>query len=145
MHNARFFLKYNLHHVLFWMLIAGLWFALRRHDYGTDATGMLVTLIKVADLAMLVYIINSLLLPKLFYQKKYVLFVIIFFLLIIASSLIKMQILGRILHNPFLLDFAANWRQNTYDNIIPHFFLVTAGAAVKLMFDYTRMQQRLAE
>jgi two-component system, LytTR family, sensor kinase len=145
MHNARFFLKYNVHHVLFWMLIAGLWFALRRHDYGTDAIGMLVTLIKVADLAMLVYITNYLLLPKLFYRKKYVLFVIIFFLMIITSSLVKMQILGRILHNPFLLDFAANWRQNTYDNIIPHFFLVTAGAAVKLMFDYTRMQQRLAE
>jgi two-component system, LytTR family, sensor kinase len=145
MHNARFFLKYKLHHVLFWMLVFGLWFALRRHDYGNDGIGMLVTLIKVADLAMLVYITNYILLPKLFYRKKYALFVVIFFLMIITSSLIKMQVLGRILYNPLLLDFVSNWRQNIYDNIIPHFFLVTAGAAVKLMFDYTLMQQRLAE
>lgn len=144
MHNAHFFLKYKLHHVLFWMLVFGIWFGLRRHDYGADDTGMLVTLIKVADLAMLVYITNYILLPKLFYRKKYVLFIVIFFAMIVASSLIKMQVLGRI-YNPSLIDFAANWRQHIYDNIIPHFFLVTAGAAVKLMFDYTRMQQRLAE
>jgi LytS/YehU family sensor histidine kinase len=29
--------------------------------------------------------------------------------------------------------------------VIPHFFLVIAGAASKLLYDYTKMQQRLAE
>ena len=145
MHNACFFVRYKLHHVLFWMLVAGLWFSLRQGDYASDATTWKVTIIKVIDLAILVYITNYILLPQLFYKKKYVLFFILFLLMIVVSSYIKMQILGRVTNNPRLLDFFGNWRDRVYDNMVPHFFLVTAGAAAKLMFDYTKMQQRLVE
>jgi two-component system, LytTR family, sensor kinase len=127
------------------MLVFGLWFMFRHKEYRNDTSAMVVTFIKVADLAMLVYITNYLLLPQLFYKKKYVVFILVFIAMIITSSLVKMQILGRFLNDPRLLDIAGNWKARVYDNIIPHFFLVTAGAAGKLMFDYTRMQQRLAE
>jgi two-component system LytT family sensor kinase len=145
MHNASFFLKYKLHHVFFWLLIMGLWFMLRQEDYRDDKTAIVVTLIKVADLALLVYITNYVLLPQLFYKKRYFLFGLIFLLMIAGSSLLKMQILGNYLNDNRLLNFWAHWKDRVYDNMIPHFFLVTAGAAIKLMFDYTRMQQRLAE
>jgi two-component system, LytTR family, sensor kinase len=145
MHNARFFIKYKLHHVLGWMLLFGTWFMLRQNDYPEGQTAFVVTAIKVADLALLIYITNYVLLPKLFYKRHYVWFVVVFVTMIIASSFIKMQLLGWYLDEPRLSDFMANWQKRTYDNIVPHFFLVTAGAAVKLLFDYTSMQQRLAE
>lgn len=144
-HNTKFLLKYKLHHVFFWMLLLGLWFFLRHEDYSSDIRAFQVTLIKVVDLAVMVYITNYLLLPKLFYRKKYAWFFILFVLMIVSSSLLKMQILGRLINNPALLDFMSNWKGRIYDNVVPHFFLVTAGAAIKLMFDYTKMQQRLAE
>ncbi|MBN8673958.1 MAG: sensor histidine kinase [Chitinophagales bacterium] len=145
MHNREFFLKYKLHHLFIWMLVFGLWFFLRRNDYSKESTAFQVTLVKVVDLAIMVYITNYLLLPKLFYKKRYAGFILIFLGMIIAGSLLKMQVLGRLLNAPALLDFSSGWRTRIYDNMIPHFFLVTAGAAFKLMFDYTRMQQRLAE
>jgi two-component system LytT family sensor kinase len=117
----------------------------RHNEYRDDKSAFVVTLIKVTDLAMLVYITNYLLLPQLFYKKKYAIFILVFLAMIITSSLLKMQILGRYLNDTRLLDIAGNWKARVYDNIIPHFFLVTAGAAGKVMFDYTRMQQRLAE
>ncbi len=139
------FLRYKLHHFIFWIVIFIIWYFLRRADYHTPTKAFLVTLIKVADLMLLVYITNYIQLPRFFYKKKYAIFFVVFFLMIIASSLLKMQVLGRLLDNPILLDLRSNWRDRVYDNIIPHFFLVIAGAAVKLMFDYTSMQQRLAE
>ncbi len=145
MHNAPFFLKYKLHHVFFWMLLLGLWFFLRVEDYRTPAQAFQVTLIKVVDLAILIYVTNYVLIPKLFYRKKYGWFLLASISMILGSSLLKMQVLGRLTHNPLLLDFAGNWKDRVYDNIIPHFFLVIAGAAIKIMIDYTRMQQRLAE
>jgi two-component system, LytTR family, sensor kinase len=145
MHNASFFLKYKLHHVFFWMLLFGIWFFLRKDDYVSESQAALVTLIKVSDLAIMVYLTNYVLLPFLFYRKKYGWFFLLFTVMIISSSLLKMQVLGRITGNSILLDLEGNWKDRIYDNIIPHFFLVIAGAAVKLMFDYTRMQQRLAE
>ena len=145
MHNAPFFLRYKLHHVFFWMLLAGLWFFLRHDSYRNPNNAILVTLIKVADLAILVYITNYVLLPKLFYKKKYGWFFLVFICMIVTSSILKMQVLGRITNNQALIDFTGNWKDRVYDNIVPHFFLVIAGAAVKLMFDYTAMQRRLAE
>lgn len=66
-------------------------------------------------------------------------------LLIIFSSVIKMNILGRLMHNPLLYSLEGNLKGRVYDNIIPHFFLVIAGAAVKLMLDYGKLQQRMAD
>lgn len=55
-----------------------------------------------------------------------------------------MNILGKIMNNSFLLDWDTGWKMKIYDNVIPHFFLVIAGAAIKLMIDYTAMQKRMA-
>lgn len=145
MQNAAFLIKYKLHHFIFWMLILGLWYFLRYEDYTLQSTAFKVTLIKVADLALMVYITNYLLIPWLLYKRRYLLFALCFIGLIVTSSIIKMHILGRVINNPALLDFSGNWKARIYDNIIPHFFLVISGAAVKLMMDYTRMQQRMVE
>ena len=127
------------------MLIFGLWFFLRHEDYTLEATAFKVTLIKVADLALMVYITNYLLIPKLLYKKKYILFVLAFVSMIVISSAIKMNILGRLLDSPALLNLTGNFKARIYDNVIPHFFLVLSGAAFKLMIDYGKMQQRMVE
>lgn len=138
-------LKYKLHHVLFWMLVFAIWYFLRYQDYSLVSTAVWVTLIKVADLALMVYITNYLLIPRLLYKKRYLAFTTCFVLMIVASSLLKMNILGRVMHAPALMDLSGNWKTRIYDNVIPHFFLVTAGAAIQLMIDYFRLQQRMAE
>jgi sensor histidine kinase YesM len=138
-------LKYKLHHLFFWMLLLGLWFMLRYDDYATPAKAFTVTLIKVVDLALMVYITNYLLIPKLLYKKKYWLFGILFIVMIVASSVLKMNILGRVTNNPLLLNLGENLKDRIYDNIIPHFFLVIAGAAIQLMFDQIKLQKKMAE
>lgn len=145
MHNAIFFKKYKLQHLFFWMLFLGLWFMLRYEDYSSPAIAFQVTMIKVADLAMLVYITNYLLIPRLLYKKQYFLFGLLFIGMIVVSSIIKMNIIGRVTNNPLLLDLSGNLKARIYDNIIPHFFLVIAGAAIKLMFDQISLQKGMAE
>lgn len=145
MHNAAFFLRYKLHHLFFWMLVFGLWFFFRMDDYSRQSTAFRVTAIKVADLALLIYITNYLLIPKLLYKKKYGWFALAFIALVVTSSVIKMNILGRLTGNPLLYNWSADIKGRLYDNVIPHFFLVIAGAAVKLMFDYRDLQKRMAE
>jgi len=145
MHNAPFFLKYKLHYVVFWVLIFGIWYSLRADSYSSEEKALLVTFIKVIDLMLMISVTNYLLIPKLLYKKKYFLFGLAFLVLIITSSIIKMNILGRILDNPLLYNWEKYFKARVYDNIIPHFFLVIAGAAIKLMFDYGKLQQRMAE
>jgi two-component system, LytTR family, sensor kinase len=145
MHNAKFFLKYNLHHLIIWMLILGTWFFLRYEDFALPSTAFKITLVKVIDLAAMVYLTNYLLIPKLLYKKQYFLFGLAFIVMITASSLLKMNILGRIMNNSNLLNFEGNWKARIYDNVIPHFFLVLAGVAFKLMFDFVEMQKQMAE
>ena len=145
MHNRHFFIKYKLHHLLFWMLVFGIWYFFRAADYFDKTIAFNVTLVKVLDLALMIYITNYILIPSFLYRKKYFLFGIIFFAMIITSSIIKMGILGKVTGNPYMYDLSANLRARIYDNMIPHFFLVIAGAAVKLMFDYGKLQQRMLE
>jgi hypothetical protein len=145
MQNAPFFLKYKLHHLTIWMLVFGAWFFLRYEDYALQSTAFKITLIKVADLAAMVYITNYLLIPKLLYKKRYFLFAVAFIILITVSSLLKMNIIGRLINNPNLLSFSGNWKARVYDNVIPHFFLVLAGVALKLMFDFVQMEKKMAE
>jgi len=97
------------------------------------------------DLAVLIYIANYILVPKFLYRKKYLLFAFIFISMVGVSSIIKMQILGRLTHTPQLINWTTDFKIRLYDNIIPHFFLVIAGVAVKLIADYFRMQKRLVE
>ncbi|HMK03201.1 MAG TPA: histidine kinase [Ferruginibacter sp.] len=145
MTNTDLLLKYKLHHLFFWLMLFGLWYFLRYEDYSTTARAFRVTLIKVTDLAIMVYITNYLLIPAFLYKRKYLAFAFTFVLMVVVSSAIKMNILGRLLDNPTLLDLTGNLKARIYDNVIPHFFLVLSGAAVKLMMDYTRMQQRMVE
>src|SRR6187431_1221470 len=145
MQNGAFFMKYKLHHLFLWMMVFGLWYFLRYQDYPTETLAFKVTAIKVIDLALMVYLTNYLLIPKLLYKKKYGWFILAIVTMIITSSVGKMNILGHITNNPTMLNFSGNIKARIYDNVIPHFFLVLSGAAIKLMTDYTRMQQRMVE
>ena len=144
MHNASFFIKYKLHHVLFWLLLFGLWFLLRYEGYSTPALAFKITFIKIVDLMLMVYTTNYLLIPFLLYKKRYVLFVLIFIAMILTSSFTKMYIIGQVANDPTIF-FGKNLKARIYDNVIPHFFLVIAGAAFKLVFDQLRLQKRIAE
>ena len=137
-------IRYKVHHVIFWLLVACIWYYLRYTDYSTTQKALLVTLLKTVDLALMVYLANYVLIPRLLYRKKYLGFVLAFVLMVVLSSLVKMDLIGRII-DANLLDWSGNIKKRVYDNIIPHFFLVIAGMAVKLMTDYRRMQTRLAE
>jgi two-component system, LytTR family, sensor kinase len=143
--NTGLLLKYKLHHLFFWLMLFGVWYFLRYEGYSTSAKAFQVTLIKVADLAVMVYISNYLLIPAFLYKKKYFAFAFTFILMVVLSSFIKMNLLGRLLDSPALLNLSGNLKARIYDNVIPHFFLVLSAAAVKLMTDYTRMQQRMVE
>lgn len=142
-------LKYKLHHLLFWMLVTGTWFFLRADDYSSKSLAFTVTLIKVADLALMIYVSNYVLVPYLLYRKRYVLFTLIFIIMILASSIGKMQLLGHLTHNPALYNWSSGGaraiKSRIYDNILPHFFLVIAGVAVKLLLDQLKLQRRMAE
>ena len=118
---------------------------LRYEDYASPSIAFIVTAIKVVDLALLVYITNYILIPRLLYERKFVLFGFLFVIMIVASSLIKMNIIGRITNNSLLLNLSGNLKDRIYDNIIPHFFLVIAGAAIKFMFDQISLQKQMAE
>jgi len=145
MHNASFFIKYKLHHVLFWLLIFGIWFMLRYEGYLTPAIAFKITLLKVVDLALMVYTTNYVLIPFLLYRKKYTLFIIVFIAMVLTSSITKMYIIGQIAHDPSTFSLRGNLKARIYDNVIPHFFLVIAGAAIKLMFDQLRLQKKIAD
>jgi two-component system, LytTR family, sensor kinase len=138
-------LKYKMHHVFFWLLVFGIWYTLRVDDYSSPRKAFAVTFIKVADLALMIYITNYVLIPQLLYKKKYVWLALTFVGIILLSSIIKMKILGSLLNNPALADWSHDLKSRLYDNIIPHFILVIAGAAIKLMLDYGDLQQRMAE
>jgi len=145
MHLGQTITRYKLHHILIWASIGVVWYYLRFQDYRTTQIAITVTTIKTIDLALMVYTANYILIPKLLYRKHYVVFVLAFLSMIIVSSILKMQLLGRITENPSLLNWPANLKNRIYDNMIPHLFLVIAGVAFQLLFDYTRIQKRLAE
>src|SRR5436190_16394470 len=145
MHNAKFFLRFKLHHLFFWMLVFGLWYFLRYQDYPTEQIAFSVTLLKVIDLAAIIYFTNYVLIPRLLYKRKYTGFIISFLLIIIASGFLKIYAMGQIMHEPDPFGSFASLKIKLYENVISDFFLVAAGAAFKLIFDYTEMQQRLVE
>ena len=136
--------RYKLDHLLGWLALFGGWYYFRYQDYPRD-TGWLITLIKVVDLAIMVYITNYLLIPQLLYKKKYVLFGITFLLSIFGFSVLKMYLEGQIMNRPQLFNIFIQFKGRFYDNVIPHILLVSTGAAFKLMMDYARSQRRLGE
>jgi hypothetical protein len=134
-----------LNHALLWVVVAIVWYFLRYS--GLDRQGVQITLVKVIDLVIMVYFTNYVLIPRLLYQKKYAWFALCFVAMVIASSLTKMQIIGDIRNGAGLFDLTdkAGLKDRIYDNVIPHFFLVIAGAAAKLIYDHSKMQRRLSE
>lgn len=145
MHGRQFLIRYKFHHLAWWLLAGLVWYYLRYTDYAQPSTAVVVTAIKIADLALMVYLANYLLIPKLLYRKKYVLFALCFIAMIVVSSVYKMYLLGKVTHTPSLTNWSDHLKKRLYDNVIPHFFLVIAGVAIKLLLDYTRIQKRLAE
>lgn len=136
--------RYRLWFGLAWLLLFAAWYYFRADGYASSSTAFMVTFIKVVDLALMVCICNYILIPKLLYKKRYWLFTISFIVMVVSSSLLKMQLLGRVMNSAFLLDWNTGWKVKIYDNVLPHFFLVLAGAAFKLMIDAVRMQNRMA-
>jgi two-component system LytT family sensor kinase len=145
MDQEHFIKRLKLHHLLIWLVIGSIWFYLRYNDYSTTRKAITVTLIKTADLAMMIYITNYLFIPWLLYRKKYAVFVLSFIGMILISSCYKMYLIGRVTNNPALFNWSGNLKGRFYDNILPHFFLVTAGVAIKLMFDYISVEKKLAQ
>ena len=144
MHVARTLLRLKVHHVLFWIVVAMVWYYLRYQDYATSQQAWIVTLIKTADLALMIYLCNYLLIPKLFYRKKYFLFFTTFLLMIVCSSIIKMSVIGQITGTD-VWGSTVGLKERIYNNFIPHFFLVTAGVAAKLLIDYIKLQKTMME
>ncbi|MDB5232887.1 MAG: hypothetical protein JWN76_3692 [Chitinophagaceae bacterium] len=136
--------KYKLHHLLFWLAFFCGWYYLRFQDYSSHALAFKITVVKVLDLALLVYFTNLILIPKLLYRKQYFFFSIVYIALIFFSTAWKISILGSLMHMQ-TFSILSNFKLRLYDNIIPHFLLVSTGVAIKLVSDYVRGEQRMAE
>jgi sensor histidine kinase YesM len=118
---------------------------LRYEDYTTPTVAFKVTFVKLVDLIVMVYITNSLLIPSFLYKKKYGLFVLLFLLMILISSVTKIYIIGQLTDDPTIFSLSGDLKGRIYNNVIPHFFLVIAGASFKLMFDQINLQKKMAE
>lgn len=145
MNKRNFFLQYKLHHILFWVAVFGTWYYFRYQDFRQPYKAVVVTAIKVVDLAIMIYTTNYVLIPFLLYKKRYAWFTLAFVAMIVGSSLLKMYIIGNFTNNPALLNVSNDLKGRIYDNVLPHFLLVIAGAAFKLMQDYGKAQRRMAE
>ena len=143
MPTTGFIAKYRLHHLFIWLLVFGLWYFMRYQDFSSEWLAFRVTLIKTADLALMVYTTNYLLIPVFLYKKKYGWFTLALLAMVVASSVGKMYLLSYVMNSPALRNFSGNLKGRIYDNVIPHFLLVLTGAAFKLMSDYIQMQQRM--
>ena len=139
----QFLVKYKLHHILVWVMLFAGWYYFRAKDFPTEELAIQVTAIKVTVLAFLIYTTNYLLIPKLLYRKKYWQFFTIYLIFTIGIGMVKLKIIMALVY-PGLEPFA-NFKTRFYDNIIPVFLLVTAGAAWRLINDYLQSQRRLTE
>ena len=137
--------RFKLYHLLFWAALTGVWYFFRYEDYSSGRLAFRITLLKVADLAFMVYVTNYLLIPRLLYRKKYFLFGGCFLAFIFGSSWLKIFVEGQLVHHPELFDLSHHFKSLFYDNTIPHILLVSTGAGFKLIIDYAKAQRRLAE
>lgn len=129
-------------HLLFWVLIACIWFYLRYQDYATVQEACLVTIVKVTDLALVIYFANMVLVPKLLYTKKYGWFALAFVCTILISSTIKMWVMSFVQQNYELIGLS-NLKEKVYNNFVTQFFLVLASIGLKSVFDYLQLQKQL--
>lgn len=129
-------------HLLFWLVVGGVWLYLRYQDYDNISQAVLVTLVKVADLAVVIYVVNLFLVPALLYRKKYALFAAAFVGLVAVSSFVKLLLVTTVLNSSLA---TIHVKEAIYNNFVTQFFLVLASIALKSAFDYIRLQKRLAE
>ncbi|MEO8174658.1 MAG: histidine kinase [Sediminibacterium sp.] len=137
--------RHTLYHFVFWLVLLGLWYFFRYDDFRDKPLAFNITLLKVTDLALMVYITNYFLIPQLLYKKKYLAFGFVFLVFVFLSSWMKMYFEGQLMENPRAFSFSHNLKGRIYDNIIPHLLLVSTGAAFKLLVDYARAQRRMGE
>jgi hypothetical protein len=137
--------RYKLSHVFAWAALLGVWYFFRYEDFSNRQLAFNITLLKVADLAFMVYVTNYLLIPKLLYKKHYALFAVSFLSFIFCSSWLKMYLEGRLMHNTAIFNLFDHFKVRFYDNVIPHILLVSTGAGFKLVYDYAKAQRRLGE
>jgi two-component system LytT family sensor kinase len=138
--------KLKVYHFLFWILLFGGWYFFRHDDYSSNRLAAGITILKVTDLALMVYITNYFLIPIFLYRKKYFVFTALFIAVVMGSSMLKMWIEGQMTGQPQLFTlFNQYFKIRFYDNVIPHFLLVTTGAAFKLLADYAGTQRKLAD
>lgn len=135
--------RYKLHHLLLWAILFFGWHFFRYQDYPAGL-GWWITFTKVADLALMVYVTNYLLIPRFLYRKQYVLFGLLFVVVVFTFSILKMYIEVALLHWTHF-NIWDRFKVRVYDNVIPHFLLVSTGAAIKLLVDYAHAQRRLGE
>jgi LytS/YehU family sensor histidine kinase len=131
-------------HFLFWLAAGLLWFYLRYQDYPTMRQAALISLIKITDLAFLVYFANLVLVPKYLYTKKYLLFGFFFVGATAVCSFLKLIMMSWVLPDAHLLD-AVHIKEKVYNNFVTQFFLVLASIGLKSVVDYLRLQKKLAE
>jgi sensor histidine kinase YesM len=131
-----------LYHLLGWVLLFLGWHFFRYQDYPAGK-GWYITFVKVADLALLVYLTNYWLIPRFLYRKRYVLFALLFVVFVFSCSIGKMYIEAALLNTSF--EIWHRFKVRVYDNVIPHFLLVSTGAAIKLLTDHAKAQRRLGE
>jgi len=138
------FIKYNSKwvHLFFWVVIGLVWLYLRYQDYSSITQAVLVTVVKVIDLAIVIYLVNLVLVPKFLYKKAYLRFAASFIALIAVASFIKMVVLSVVLNQTLS---SINIKQAVYNNFITQFFLVLASIALKSAVDYIQLQKRMAE
>jgi LytS/YehU family sensor histidine kinase len=141
--NKKILLR-SLGHLLFWLSAGLVWFYLRYQDYASIEKAVYVSLIKIADLALLVYFANLVLVPKLLYRKKYFLFGCCFLAATAACSYLKLLLMSWALQDVHLLD-AIHIKEKVYNNFVTQFFLVLASIGLKTAFDYLQLQKKLAE
>lgn len=135
--------RYKLHHLLLWALLFFGWHFFRYQDY-PPGRAWWITFVKVTDLALMVYLTNYLLIPRFLYRKQYALFALLFVIIVFTFSIIKMYIEVALL-NWTSFNLWSRFKVRVYDNVIPHFLLVSTGAAIKLLVDYAHAQRRLGE
>ena len=144
MQNRKAIIPVWVSHLFFWVFAGLLWFYLRYQDYASLQQATLVTLVKVIDLAIIIYFANLVLVPRFLYRKKYFLFALFFVLSVALSSFLKLLQMSWVLQDAQLLD-GSHIKEKVYNNFVTQFFLVLASIGLKTVVDYFQLQKKLAE
>ena len=96
------FLKYKLHHILFWIIYFVFWTNISVHNYGSHMwKAFLATTIYFIGQAGIGYFSIYYLVPRFFFKKKYVLFIISVFAGILLGALFITAAMFSLFHSLF--------------------------------------------